>query len=68
MLKLLPKLAVLLNLTAQLVAPVIGLLLLGLFLDKILHTGYLFLIGGVIIGFLASIATTYKIIRRIDKS
>jgi F0F1-type ATP synthase assembly protein I len=46
---------------AQLVAPVIIFLLLGLWLDKNLHTTPWCLITGVIIGFIISIWNTFKL-------
>jgi F0F1-type ATP synthase assembly protein I len=39
-------------------------LLLGLLLDRVLRTGPLFLIAGVVLGFIASFYLTYKLAMR----
>ncbi|MGI8419892.1 MAG: AtpZ/AtpI family protein [Candidatus Levyibacteriota bacterium] len=54
--------------TALLLAtPVIILLFLGIFLDSFFHTGRLFTIGGVIIGFLGGIFNVFRLMQMMQK-
>lgn len=55
------------QITALLVGPVVFFLLLGLWLDNTYHTSPLFIILGVIIGFIGSIINVFKVMRIIEK-
>jgi|GEM_PF-5610205 len=63
--KLFSQIAVWSNAVILLVAPVIILLLIGLWLDRTLHTTPIFIITGVIAGFLGSIVNVYRLSKKI---
>ena len=67
MTKLLPQLATLLNLAFFLVAPVIALLFVGLWVDTTLHSSPVFLIVGVIAGFISGIISVFRITNLFNK-
>jgi len=54
--------------TVMLVGPVVGCLLLGLWLDGFFHTTPLFVIIGVIAGFVGSIFNVFRVMKIIDKT
>ncbi len=54
--------------TILLAAPVIVLLGIGFFLDKIFHTGNIFMIGGTIIGFIGGSMNVLKLMKTMNKS
>ncbi|MBU3978897.1 AtpZ/AtpI family protein [Patescibacteria group bacterium] len=53
--------------TVMLVGPVVGCLLLGLWLDSIFHTSPLFIIIGVVIGFIGSIFNVFRVMKIISR-
>jgi F0F1-type ATP synthase assembly protein I len=54
--------------TALLLAsPVIILLFLGIFLDSMVHTGKLFTIGGIIVGFVGGIFNVFRLMQMMQK-
>lgn len=53
--------------TILLVAPVVLFLLLGFWLDSFFHTGHIFVISGVIIGFVGSVFNVFKVMELINK-
>lgn len=53
--------------TFLLVGPVVGSLLLGLWLDNLLHSSPLFIILGVVLGFIGSIVNVFKVMKMIDR-
>lgn len=55
------------QITILLVGPVVFCLLLGLWLDSIFNTGPLFIIFGVIVGFVGSIFNVFRVMEIMDK-
>lgn len=55
------------QITVLLVGPVVFCLLLGLWLDNVFHTGPLFIIAGVIIGFIGSIFNVFRVMEIMEK-
>lgn len=53
--------------TLLLVVPVVGFLILGLWLDSFFHTTPLFLILGVVLGFAGSIVNVFRMMKMLDK-
>lgn len=54
--------------TLLLVAPVVGSLVLGFWLDNYFHTSPIFIIGGVFLGFAGSIFNVFRIMKIVDKT
>lgn len=55
------------QITALLVGPVVFCLLLGLWLDNTFYTSPLFVVLGVIIGFIGSIFNVFRVMKMMEK-
>lgn len=62
------KIGITAQITFLLVGPVVLLLFLGLWLDNLLHTSPLFVILGVIFGFIGSIFNVFRVIELMNKT
>lgn len=55
------------QITILLVGPVVFFLLLGLWLDSFFHTSPVFIVIGVIVGFVGSIFNVFRVMKITDK-